>query len=316
MTFKQFATRQRGVSRRLSAQVVGATGEFGALQGEQTLLEDQFPKELRRSKRRWYYGWLTVNIVLCVYLTLLNIAFWQFWTVQCIRQLSVWLLVYNVLQGLQIVRTSACLAIWDHAEDPSLSQIKLEVFYGIWVFLAEAVWLIYGNTFIYDSEIANCDSYVNALFKKTTTSVTTLRNTAMVLIIYGYFLLIGIVVAVFFAVGAFLAYRSYVKNDLQTQMNMAAGVDAEVAAERSTHQNLLLTLHTMQTRRYTENANRQSNALLSNDRQTSNSSGVGADKMECGLCWVTFKMTDEVFTCKKMHCFHVACFEDIARDEE
>ena len=39
------------------------------------------------------------------------------------------------------------------------------------------------------------------------------------------------------------------------------------------------------------------------------------DKMECGLCWEDFKMTDEVFNCAKNHVFHVQCYEDRAEDE-
>ena len=38
--------------------------------------------------------------------------------------------------------------------------------------------------------------------------------------------------------------------------------------------------------------------------------------MECGLCWETFKMTDEVFSCKKNHVFHTVCYEDRALDTE
>ena len=40
-------------------------------------------------------------------------------------------------------------------------QLKMELFFGMWVFIVEVGWLIYGNTFIYDDEIKDC----NATFK-------------------------------------------------------------------------------------------------------------------------------------------------------
>ena len=40
------------------------------------------------------------------------------------------------------------------------------------------------------------------------------------------------------------------------------------------------------------------------------------DKLECGLCYETFKPTDEVVNCKRSHCFHTACYEDLAQSDE
>ena len=44
------------------------------------------------------------------------------------------------------------------------------------------------------------------------------------------------------------------------------------------------------------------------------SSSAHTDKMECGLCWETFKMTDEVFNCINNHVFHTNCYDDRALD--
>ena len=41
-----------------------------------------------------------------------------------------------------------------------------------------------------------------------------------------------------------------------------------------------------------------------------------AEQMECGLCWETFTMTDEVFHCEKMHVFHTRCYEDRVPDDD
>jgi hypothetical protein len=35
----------------------------------------------------------------------------------------------------------------------------------MWVFLAEAAWIIYGSTFIYDDSIKNCDEVVTGKIK-------------------------------------------------------------------------------------------------------------------------------------------------------
>ena len=51
------------------------------------------------------------------------------------------------------MRTIILIGIWKKAKDPPYQQIKMEVFFGVWLFLAEAAWIIYGNTFIYSEEI-------------------------------------------------------------------------------------------------------------------------------------------------------------------
>ena len=48
-----------------------------------------------------------------------------------------------------MLRNCILIAIWRRAKEPAIMQIKLELFYGMWVFIIEAGWIIYGNTFIY-----------------------------------------------------------------------------------------------------------------------------------------------------------------------
>jgi len=141
--------------------------------------------------------------------------FWDAWTVECVEKLCVWLMVYNILQGAHILRTLTIIYLWGKAKDPSYQQIKVEVFYGIWVFLFEAGWLIYGNTFIYSitcnvdlgSIIGNA-SYINT---------DTLVITAKALIIYGYILFLGVLLTICFFIGILLGYRSYVKADTEAK---------------------------------------------------------------------------------------------------
>ena len=61
------------------------------------------------------------------------------------------------------------IAFWKKAVDPSIAQIKIEIFYGIWIFLIEAAWIIYGNTFIYSEQIKDCDESFNITFTKVAT---------------------------------------------------------------------------------------------------------------------------------------------------
>ena len=98
--------------------------------------------------------------------------------------------------------------MWRSAEDPATQQIKLELFFGGWVFLVETGWLIYGNTFIYDEEVVNCDSEFNIFGRSDLAAdVDTLRTTTLVLICYGYLQFLGIIGLIIFAIGAYAGYK-------------------------------------------------------------------------------------------------------------
>lgn len=104
---------------------------------------------------------------------------------------------------------------WKKAKDPSEMQIKIELFYGVWIFLLEACWLIYGNTFIYTEEIKVCHDH-NSLFGW---DVSSERLTTLVLIIYGYFLLAGILFFILFYTGLYFGYKSYTQLDQEALLN-------------------------------------------------------------------------------------------------
>ena len=44
--------------------------------------------------------------------------------------------------------------------------------------------------------------------------------------------------------------------------------------------------------------------------------GKYSDAMECGLCYQTFKNSDQVYNCQNMHVFHTNCYEDSLMDED
>ena len=77
----------------------------------------------------------------------------------------------------------------------------------------DAGWLIYGNTFIYEDEIVNCDAEFHSVFVRSDLNVQTERTTALILIIYGYFLLIGMALTICIGIGMYYAFQSYSAED-------------------------------------------------------------------------------------------------------
>ena len=98
-------------------------------------------------------------------------------------------------------------------------QIKLELFFGMWVFVAEAGWLIYGNTFIYTDKIKNCD----VDFHQTvggSVDADTLRTTVLTLIIYGYLLLAGVFFILCFGTILYFGFQNYKQDDVVQRQKM------------------------------------------------------------------------------------------------
>ena len=177
-----------------------------------------FPRERRNKKIKWFVAWGIVNAILCTYIMALLFIFWdaKTWAKDpCVKQLNLWLLVYCFVQGLHEIRSIAVIYIWHKANDPAVAQLKLELIYGGWVFILEACWIIYGNTFIYTEESQQCVYQPRWSILSTTTE----RNTVMVLIIYGYLLLLGMFLTMCFFIAFYFGYKSYIKTDLETVAN-------------------------------------------------------------------------------------------------
>ena len=147
-----------------------------------------------------------VNIALTGYMCLLLFNFWESWKVHCIRQLNVWLLCYTLIEVLQIGRTVVKIYIWRKKRDPPGQQIKVEIFFGIWLFMLEVAWQIYGNTFIYEEEIQDCKAEYDSVFGDKE-SVKSLRVTCLVLIVYGYILMLGLCFLIIFYTGAYFGMK-------------------------------------------------------------------------------------------------------------
>lgn len=172
-------------------------------------------------------SWLLFNILLFSYILILLIIFRGSWGIGCVEQLTVWLLVYDMLQALHVIRTITVILIWKKAQDPALTQIKVEVLFGLWIFLTEIVWLIYGNTFIYDTNIKECNETFHETWVNIDLNENMLRGSALALVIYGYLLFLVLTLVILFYIGAFFAYRAYCKQDQATMDRMLSAEDAE-----------------------------------------------------------------------------------------
>ena len=190
---------------------LGGNGEFGALSPNNLELSEIFPRKIRKKRICYYLIWLAINVLLIAYIVILLGIFNGSWKLDCVHRLMVWLSVYNLIASLQLIRTFAIILVWHKAKDPAQVQLKIELFYGVWLFLAEASLIIYGNTFIYDEEIKDCNEAFRFKWGNQDLDTNMLRATALVLIIYGYFLLLGMILIILFYIAAFMGYRSYVK---------------------------------------------------------------------------------------------------------
>ena len=85
-TFAQLRTRERGVSRRLSAKVKDTHGDFGTLTQEESVLTTIYDKKIRTRMQRWYFAWTAINVFLCVYIVILMGYYWEYLNaLDCIR---------------------------------------------------------------------------------------------------------------------------------------------------------------------------------------------------------------------------------------
>jgi len=99
------------------------------------------------------------------------------------------------------------MILWGCANDPELAETRLTIFFKVWVYVFEAVWDIYGSTFIYSDKVSYCDDTLrDALeadendIKKANEgwdeelidNVETLRISAIVLLVLGYLIWIWI----------------------------------------------------------------------------------------------------------------------------
>jgi hypothetical protein len=138
-----------------------------------------------------------------VYISFLLGFFWKQWTTKCIRELSIWLAVYEVIVFLQLVRSLFLRRMWKIARDPALIQAQVNCCFSL-VLLFEIGWCIYGNTFIYTSGSEYCTGNdgrdMNAY---------ALWVSALIVMCWGYCLMLYLLGIIIFALGLCCIYRSW-----------------------------------------------------------------------------------------------------------
>lgn len=82
------------------------------------VLEVIFTEEIRRKRRRTLSLWLGFTSIFFIYISFLLTYFYKQWTTDCIRQLSVWLAVYEGIIILQLARSIFLIYIWRVSRDP------------------------------------------------------------------------------------------------------------------------------------------------------------------------------------------------------
>ena len=87
----------------------------------------------------------------------------------------------------------------------------------MWVYLFEAVWTIYGTTFIFSAEINECDQTTRlASVIEHFEHVEALRISAIVLLCLGYIIWIWIICSLLLAYALYKNYQIWMKMDRTT----------------------------------------------------------------------------------------------------
>ena len=161
-----------------------------------------FSPEVRRRKIISFVIWGLINLAIAIFIAYLIARYWKHWSHgSCIGELSFWLIGYLVIHVAHLIRKVFLIFFWWKAKDPTIQEVQFNIFFGILVFLPEIGWYIYGNTFIYDSAEKEC--------RTLHPEVETLWRLSLLLIIYGYLLMLMLLGIIIFGIGAYCLYRSW-----------------------------------------------------------------------------------------------------------
>ena len=146
-----------------------------------------FSPEIRRVKIRNSFLFLFVNLVLIWYIIFIFIIFRDQLKNECVQNYLLWLSVYACITFLHLVRCFTAIFIWKNAKDPGTMIQRMEIFFGAWIFLSEVIWTFYGNFIVYSDTLNKSCEHVPSghIF-----TVQTLWVSCLVIIIYGYFLML------------------------------------------------------------------------------------------------------------------------------
>lgn len=193
-------------------------GFFGRFISRRALYDEMYPWSLRKKQLRKKVAYFLFHLATTAYITMLVWTYWLAWDIECIRDLNVWLCVYLAIEFVHTVCSIVELVLWLYARDPPLGETKLRLILQYWVYIFTAVWILYGSTFMFSEEIIDCKEPVERIFKSSSVmNVKSLRLTASVLIVLGYFTVLWLVCYLLFGCVMYCLYKSWVKMDRETE---------------------------------------------------------------------------------------------------
>lgn len=96
---------------------------------------------------------LVYHVILTLYVIFLETIFWKSWSVDCIRQINVWLAMYCLSELLITISLVLTIIFWGCANDPTMAETRLKVYFQVWIYIFNIGWVIYGSSFIYTDKI-------------------------------------------------------------------------------------------------------------------------------------------------------------------
>ena len=179
-----------------------------------------YPKYLRRRMACRRALRMVFHLLLILSMGTLLWVFWLSWSIACIKELNMWLSVYCAIEILHTLTRFTQVLIWLCANDPEIAETRLTLFFKFWVYLFEAIWVIYGSTFIYSDKVASCDETAKlAVTDESDWSVDhveTLRIAVIVLLVIGYLVWIWIISSFLFACAVYKLYTTWTQMDRTT----------------------------------------------------------------------------------------------------
>ena len=105
------------------------------------------------------------------------------------------------------------------ANEPTVANTKLFVFYQFWVYLIMVGWVFYGTSFILEDDIKNCGDTTDLIFPGVSMHVEFLVISTTVLIFLSYGLFFYILFRIMLGILTYRTYLSWCKYD-ENQQNM------------------------------------------------------------------------------------------------
>ena len=164
---------------------------------------------------------LLFHLWVCAVLIFLLVYFWWSWKIDCIRTLNIWNVGYLFIVTVSAIERLVVIVLWLTAREPSMAESRTFLFVRMPNGVLEIAWVIYGSTFVWSQEIADCKETTQEAGDSAFDRVGSLRITAQVLIVFGYCYIAFVIVSVVGVIFMFKAYKSYISYDLENRQKMS-----------------------------------------------------------------------------------------------